>query len=191
MELRVDIKALVVGGGALILTVLIYSVLSVLFPLTPTVEYLPRGANAEQVFTGRIAPSLALPADSTQTASAGSGPVAPTPAMASPGDAPWWPRRSTPGRLNLLYARQAPGQRAVVLLFDTYFANIAVVSARLRLLDAGARPVAGNWAFGGSRRMLIFGGLAPGRYTVSVAPELVNESGQALGLPLRGTVTVH
>lgn len=103
----------------------------------------------------------------------------------------WWPQRPEPGRLNLLYAGQAANERTVGLLFDTRFAENADIGAGVRLVADNGKPAAGHWELNSNRRMLLFKGLKPGRYTVVVSPQLANEAGLAIGSELHGPVYIR
>lgn len=103
----------------------------------------------------------------------------------------WWPERSTPGQLNLLYAGQAANERSVGLLFDSSFAESADFASTVKLLADNGQPAKGAWELNSNRRMLLFKGLKSGRYTVVVEPLLANEGGLKIGKELRGPIYIR
>jgi hypothetical protein len=104
---------------------------------------------------------------------------------------PWWPQRSVPGRLNLLYAGQAAQERTVGVLFDSKFTEGADVGPGLQLLKSDGSPASGEWEVNSTGRMLLFRNLKPGRYTVVVSPDLANAAGLTVGTELRGPVYIR
>lgn len=104
----------------------------------------------------------------------------------------WWPAASTQNadHLNLVYAGEAAADKAVVLLFASDM-DATAASSNIRLLDFHGKTAGGAWASGDNRRMLVFKGLKPGRYTVILEPTLADAGGKALGAPLHGPVYIH
>lgn len=153
----------------------------------------PAPASADTVAAAEPAPAPEPPAAVAKPEPA-AAPKAATVAKSAPRAdvlSQWWPERSTPGQLNLLYAGQAANERTVGLLFDSSFAETADFASSVQLLADNGKPAQGSWELNSNRRMLLFKGLKAGRYTVVVSPQLANQAGLKIGKELHGPVYIR
>jgi hypothetical protein len=122
-------------------------------------------------------------------------PPKPSTPLASDAVSRWWgdPSKQDPKQLNVNFAGQAAGEKAIALLFSGSFTNVGNVAKSIKVLDAAGNSVkAGHWEISPSNtRMLVFRGISPGRYTVVLAPELADAQGKTLGRRLNGAVYVR
>lgn len=126
------------------------------------------------------------PAPATTTAAASSPKATP--------DVPsrWWgdPKEQDARKLNLTYVGQAAGGKGIALLFTGTFVSPGVANW-IRITDASGKPAAGHWELGSSPKMLVYKGMTPGKYNVSVSADLKDAQGKVLGRKLAGPVTVQ
>ena len=147
--------------------------------------------------TAEPAPAAAAPeAAPTQTAKAESPTAAPAPATAKPAaeaDAikQWWPdpAKLPANQLKLQYAGQVKGQGAIALLFSSAL-KLESVQQHVTVRSANGETVAAEWAIGKNPKLAVLGGLAPGRYTVILQPQIADQQGYMLGATLTGPVYV-
>ncbi|WP_022977711.1 hypothetical protein [Nevskia ramosa] len=104
----------------------------------------------------------------------------------------WWSKTGTQAssNLSLVYAGEASSEKAVVLMFNNAVDPTAA-SSHIKLVDSRGKTPTGTWSAGNNPRVLAFKGVAPGRYTVILRPELPDSSGKTLGDELVGPVYVH
>ncbi|HZP11378.1 MAG TPA: hypothetical protein VFB36_03025 [Nevskiaceae bacterium] len=124
-------------------------------------------------------------------------PAATTAAASSPKATPdvparWWgdPKEQDPRKLNLTYVGQAAGGKGIALLFTGTFASPGVANW-IKVTDASGKPAAGHWELGSSPKMLVYKGMTPGKYNVSLSADLKDAQGKILGRKLAGPVTVQ
>jgi hypothetical protein len=131
------------------------------------------------------------PAPATAAKPAPAPAPAPKPATTTT-DSRWWgdPKTQDPNKLNLTYAGQAAGQKGIALLFNGSFVSPGVANW-IKITDASGKPAAGHWELGATPKMLVYKGMNPGRYTVTVMPELKDAQGRILGRRLSGPVSVQ
>jgi hypothetical protein len=121
---------------------------------------------------------------------------APTPKKTTPpateATARWWgdPKEQDPRKLNVSYAGQAAGQKGIALLFNGTFASAGVANW-IKVTDANGKSAPGHWELGASPKMLVYKGIGPGRYTVTLSPDLKDAQGKTLGRRLSGIVAVQ
>jgi hypothetical protein len=124
----------------------------------------------------------------TETASA-----APATAAAAEADAikPWWPdpAKVPANQLKLQYAGQVQGQGAIALLFSAP-PKVDTLAQHATVKSASGETVAASWTLGKNPKLAVLGGLAPGRYTVILNPQVADEQGYMLGATLTGPVYV-
>lgn len=124
----------------------------------------------------------------TETASA-----APATASAAEADAikPWWPdpAKVPANQLKLQYAGQVKDQGAIALLFSSP-PKVDTLSQHATVKSASGETVAANWTLGKNPKLAVLDGLAPGRYTVILNPQVADEQGYMLGATLTGPVYV-
>ena len=120
-------------------------------------------------------------------------PAAKLPAAASSASAGtrWWgdPAHQNPQQLNLSFAGQAAGEKAIALMFTGTFTNPGVAN-KIKVLKDG-HTANGHWELSPNPRMILFRGIGAGRYTVVLAPDLKDSQGKALGRKLSGPVDVQ
>jgi hypothetical protein len=163
-------------------------------PPEPTAVASAEPAAAPEPFAAAAEPAPAAPPAPVEKPKAAAAPKAAVVAKSAPRAevlSQWWPERSKPGQLNLLYAGQAANERSVALLFDSSFAESADLASSVSLLADNGKPAKGSWEFNSNRRMLLFKGLNAGRYTVVVSPQLSNEGGLKIAKELRGPVYIR
>jgi hypothetical protein len=105
----------------------------------------------------------------------------------------WWltTDKQPPDHLNLVYAGSAASEKSAVLLFSDPV-DAAAASSHLQLFSADGKPVSGSWeASPGNPRMLLFKSLAPGRYTVVIAPETTSSAGKTMISGLHGPIYIR
>ncbi|WP_293387431.1 hypothetical protein [Nevskia sp.] len=104
----------------------------------------------------------------------------------------WWSKTGTQAsnNLSLVYAGEASSEKAVVLMFNNPVDPTAA-GTHIKLVDSRGKTPTGSWSAGNNPRVLAFKGVAPGRYTVILRPELPDSSGKTLGDELVGPVYVH
>jgi hypothetical protein len=153
-------------------------------------------------------PKAETPAPPQETAAAPK-PAAPAPkpapaakpatttASASPKATPdvparWWgdPKDADPRKLNLTYAGQAAGGKGIALLFNGTFVSPGVANW-IKVTDTNGKAANGHWEIGSSPKMLVFKGMTPGKYIVTIASDLKDAQGKILGRKLSGPVTVQ
>ena len=144
----------------------------------------PKPAPAEQ-------PQKAAP-EKTEVASA--APATKEPAKAPPAAdviKPWWPDPSKlpANQLKLQYAGQVKDQNAIALLF-TSPVKLETMQQHAQVKDAKGENVAAQWKAGKNPALAVLGGLAPGRYTVILQPQVADQKGYMLGVTLQGPVYV-
>lgn len=131
----------------------------------------------------------------TQTAKAESpAAAAPAPARAAPeADVlkPWWPDPATipANQLKLQYAGQVKGQGAIALLFSAPL-QLETLQQHATVKSASGETLAGSWTIGKNPKLAVLDGLAPGRYTVILQPQVADTQGFMLGATLTGPVYV-
>lgn len=157
----------------------------------PDPEEPPAQAAAEAPPAAETAP--ATPSEPAQSAKAESA-VAPAPARAAAeADAikPWWPDPATlpAGQLKLQYAGQVKGQGAIALLFSAPL-RLETLQQHVTVKSANGEAVAAQWALGRNPKLAVLDGLAPGRYTVILQPQVTDTQGYMLGTILTGPVYV-
>jgi hypothetical protein len=132
----------------------------------------------------------AVPAAPMETASTA---PASTPAAAADADAikQWWPEPSTmpANQLKLQYAGQLQGQGAIALLFTSAL-KLQTLKEFGVIRSASGDIVPGDWTLANNPKMAVFGGLAPGRYTVILQPQVSDQQGFMLGTTLKGPVYI-
>ena len=135
----------------------------------------------------------AVPAEQkTEVASA--APATQEPAKAPPpADVikPWWPDPSKmpANQLKLQYAGQVKDQSAIALLF-TSAVKLETLQQHAQVKDAKGQTVAAQWTAGRNPALAVLDGLAPGRYTVILQPQVADQKGYMLGVTLQGPVYV-
>lgn len=180
-----------------------------------TPEAAPEAASpADAAATAEPAPSAAAPAEPAPAAAAPEAtppePMAPettpaetpkadtaattTPARTAPAaDAikPWWPDPSEmpANQLKLQYAGQVKGEDAIALLFSAPL-KLETVQQHAIVRSAAGETVAGSWTLGKNPKLAVLDGLAPGRYTVVLQPQIADQKGYMLGATLTGPVYV-
>ncbi len=104
---------------------------------------------------------------------------------------PWWPDPSKmpETQLKLQYAGQVQGQQAIALLFSSAL-KLDTVKGNATIRAANGEAIAGEWTLGKNPRLAVFSGLAPGRYTVILQPQIADEKGYMLGVTLKGPVYI-
>lgn len=104
---------------------------------------------------------------------------------------PWWPDPSTmPAKqLKLEYAGQVHGQAAIALRFSAPL-KLETVQQNVTVRTASGEAVAGEWKLGRNPALAVLSGLAPGRYTVILQPQVTDQQGFMLGATLTGPVYV-
>ena len=93
-------------------------------------------------------------------------------------------------QLKLQYAGQVQGQTAIALLFTAPL-KLETMKEFASIRAANGEAVAGEWTLANNPKMAVFGGLAPGRYTVILQPQISDQQGYMLGLTLKGPVYVQ
>lgn len=130
--------------------------------------------------------------DSTQVASA----EVPRQSKPKPPEAdvikPWWPDASQlpANQLKLQYAGQVQGEQAVALLFSAPL-NLETLRQHAQIKTGTGQPVSGDWQLGKNPRLAVFRGLASGRYTVILSPQIADSKGFMLGQTLQGPVYIQ
>ncbi len=103
----------------------------------------------------------------------------------------WWAPESDT-RLSIVYAGSAAYTRALVVLFNGDFDNVAAAQQHLSVVDATGKPVKGTWEIGANnKRMLLFPVAKVGTYTVTVGADLADRNGRKLGTEQKGPVHVR
>jgi hypothetical protein len=105
---------------------------------------------------------------------------------------PWWPTDTSKmpaTQLKLQYAGQVQGQGAIALLFSAPL-KIDTVKSHAAVRNAKGETVGGEWALGKNPKLAVFKGLAPGRYTVILQPQIADQQGYMLGQTLKGPVYI-
>jgi len=104
---------------------------------------------------------------------------------------PWWPDPTTmpTNQLKLQYAGQVQGQPAIALLFSAA-PKIDTLQQHASILASNGQPVAGEWVPGKNPKLVVFSGLAPGRYTVILQSQVADQQGYMLGATLQGPVYI-
>ncbi len=103
---------------------------------------------------------------------------------------PWW-GQGDGSSLSLVYAGSAAYKRAIVLMFNSEFANAESAGRALRVTTADGKAVSGRWELNANNaRMLVFPVANAGNYTVRVAGDLSDKSGRKLGGALQGPVRI-
>jgi len=155
----------------------------------PTASAAPAEAPAPEAKAAEV--PIAEPAAPTETASAA---PASTPAAAADADAikQWWPEPSTmpANQLKLQYAGQVQGQGAIALLFTSAL-KLETLKEFGVIRSASGDIVPGEWTLARNPKMAVFDGLAPGRYTVILQPQISDQQGFMLGTTLKGPVYVQ
>ena len=93
-------------------------------------------------------------------------------------------------QLKLQYAGQVQGQTAIALLFTAPL-KLETMKEFASIRSANGEVVAGEWTLAKNPRMAVFAGLAPGRYTVILQPQISDQQGFMLGTTLKGPVYVQ
>lgn len=137
-------------------------------------------------------PAAAEPPARTEVASA--APATREPAKAPPAAdviKPWWPDPSKlpANQLKLQYAGQVKDQQAIALLFTSPL-KLETVQQYAQVKDAKGETVSGQWTTGRNPALAVLNGLAPGRYTVILQPQVADQRGYMLGVTLKGPVYV-
>lgn len=137
-------------------------------------------------------PAPAEPTAKTEVASA--APATKPPAKAPPAAdviKPWWPDPSKmpANQLKLQYAGQVKDQNAIALLFTAPL-KLETMQQFAQVRDAKGEAVSGQWTAGRNPALAVLGGLAPGRYTVILQPQIADQKGYMLGVTLKGPVYV-
>jgi hypothetical protein len=94
-----------------------------------------------------------------------------------------------PNQLKLTYAGQVSGQGAIALLFSAPL-KVDTLKSHASVRTAKGDAVSGEWTLGKNPKLAVFKGLAPGRYTVILQPQVADEKGYMLGQTLRGPVYI-
>ena len=105
---------------------------------------------------------------------------------------PWWPTDTSKmpaTQLKLQYAGQVQGQGAIALLFSAPL-KIDTVKSHAAVRNAKGETVGGEWTLGKNPKLAVFKGLAPGRYTVILQPQIADQQGYMLGQTLKGPVYI-
>jgi hypothetical protein len=160
-------------------------------PSTPPLEAAPAPAASEPAAAEPQAEPAAAP---TETAKAESAVPAPAPARAAV-DAdvikPWWPdpAKLPANQLKLQYAGQVQGQQAIALLFTSAL-KLETLQQNATVKTASGETVSGEWSLGKNPKLAVLNGVAPGRYTVILQPQVADQKGFMLGSTLTGPVYV-
>jgi hypothetical protein len=141
------------------------------------------------------APAPAAPAAVETPAEPAEPAVAPATVRAAPAAdviKPWWPDPETlpANQLKLHYAGQVKGQHAIALLFSAPL-KLETLQEHATVRSAGGEVVAATWALGNNPKLAVLDGLAPGRYTVVLNPQVADQQGFMLGTTLSGGVYVQ
>lgn len=153
-------------------------------PAAPAPKPEPKAAPVEQ-------PAKPAP-EKTEVASA--APATKEPAKAPPAAdviKPWWPDPSKmpAHQLKLQYAGQVKDQKAIALLF-TSAVKLETMQQYAQVKDAKGETIAAQWTTGRNPALAVLNGLAPGRYTVILQPQVADQKGYMLGVTLKGPVYV-
>ena len=157
----------------------------------PAVTPAPAEAPAPAAAPAPAPEAPAAPAE-TSTAAPASAPAPAKPAADADAIKQWWPEPSTmpANQLKLQYAGQVQGQAAIALLFTAPL-KLESMKEFASIRAANGEAVAGEWTLAKNPKMAVFGGLAPGRYTVILQPQISDQQGYMLGLTLKGPVYVQ
>lgn len=163
----------------------------------PKPEPAPKPAPEPKAEAPKPAPAPAPKPTPAPAAKPAPAPAATTAAASSPKATPdvpsrWWgdPKEQDARKLNLTYVGQAAGGKGIALLFTGTFVSPGVANW-IRITDASGKPAAGHWELGSSPKMLVYKGMTPGKYNVSVSADLKDAQGKVLGRKLAGPVTVQ
>jgi hypothetical protein len=165
-------------------------------PSTPPLEAAPAPAASEPAAAEPAAaePPAEPAAAPAETAKAESAMPAPAPARAAV-DAdvikPWWPdpAKLPANQLKLQYAGQVQGQQAIALLFTSAL-KLETLQQNATVKTASGETVSGEWSLGKNPKLAVLNGVAPGRYTVILQPQVADQKGFMLGSTLTGPVYV-
>lgn len=140
------------------------------------------------------APKAAPAEQPPKTEVASAAPATQQPAKAPPpADVikPWWPDPSKmpANQLKLQYAGQVKDQNAIALLF-TSAVKLETLQQHAQVKDAKGETVVAQWTAGRNPALAVLNGLAPGRYTVILQPQVADQKGYMLGTTLKGPVYV-
>lgn len=144
--------------------------------------------------TPKPAPAEPAKAAPQKTEVASAAPATQEPARAPPAAdviKPWWPDPSKlpANQLKLQYAGQVKDQNAIALLF-TSAVKLETMQQYAQVKDARGETVAAQWTAGRNPALAVLNGLAPGRYTVILQPQVADQKGYMLGVTLKGPVYV-
>lgn len=105
----------------------------------------------------------------------------------------WWgePGKQDANQLNVTFAGQAAGEKAIAVMFDKTFSDASSAAANIQVLTQKGQSARGRWELGANPRMLLFRGVGSGRYTLVLAPELSDARGTTLGRKLSGPVYIQ
>jgi len=101
----------------------------------------------------------------------------------------WWTAGS--GSLKVSFVGQAASDHALVILLSSEAGDPASTGQHIQLIDAKGKAVNANWQAGNNAKVLVAKGLAVGRYTVVIQPDLADAQGQALGTRLHGPAFIQ
>ncbi|NGY04346.1 hypothetical protein [Solimonas terrae] len=102
----------------------------------------------------------------------------------------WWADASTHD-FNVQYVGQAAGTDALVFRFSKNIADSAAAAQHISVMSDSGAAVGGTWKAGSNPYVLVYEGVAPGRYLVRIDPQLASAGGKRLGEPLQGAVYVQ
>jgi len=152
------------------------------------------GADAEAPPPSAAAATTTL-ANSAGTAAPASGTTAPAAGDEHPNrsarhePAPWWGPGSY-NRFGVEYVAQAAGQKALVIRFSREV-SVPDAGSHIKLLAKNGQAVDTRWQAGADARELLAPDLAPGRYTLTLDPQLASTGGESLGEALEGPTYIR
>jgi len=134
----------------------------------------------------------AEPTEAPNTTASAPPAAAPRPTAEADALKQWWPEPSTlpASQLKLQYAGQVQGQAAIALLFTAPL-KLETMKEFASVRSGNGEVVAGEWTLARNPKMAVFSGLAPGRYTVILQPQISDQQGYMLGMTLKGPVYVQ
>ena len=162
-------------------------------PAAPVVAAPQAPAEPVEAPAAEAKPAEAPVAEPSAPAETASAAPASMPAPAADADAikQWWPEPSTmpANQLKLQYAGQVQGQGAIALLFTSAL-KLETLKEFGVIRSASGDIVPGEWTLAKNPKMAVFDGLAPGRYTVILQPQVSDQQGFMLGATLKGPVYI-
>ncbi|NGY06620.1 hypothetical protein [Solimonas terrae] len=144
-------------------------------------------ASLDDQHTDRAEQEVAARAPVSQPRSA----VRPPPPPAIDALQPWWRAPAKAQGFNVQYVGQAANEKALVFRFSNNIADPHQAAQHIRVTDDKGEAANGVWVAGNNPYVLVYQGVMPGRYTVSIDPALSSVGGAKLGASLQGPVYVN